>query len=65
MPLPPDGYSRYPQKYVLYDWGPPEAILFQVRAKKRRDSIDPFGPIDNASVYCLPLRILVIDRDCL
>lgn len=28
IPLPPDGYSRFPGKYVLYDWGPPSSILF-------------------------------------
>ena len=29
VPLPADNYSRFPNKYVLYDFAPPETILFQ------------------------------------
>jgi hypothetical protein len=29
VPLPEDNYSRFPSKYVLYDFTPPETILFQ------------------------------------
>ena len=31
VPLPADGYSRFPNKYCLYDFTPPASILFQVR----------------------------------
>ena len=29
VPLPADGYSRFPNKYCLYDFTPPASILFQ------------------------------------